>query len=36
MGGEQLLWCTRWEELQKDIGKSAGEWHFDLGGKDKR
>jgi hypothetical protein len=23
-------------ERQKDIGKSAGEWHFDLQGKDKR
>jgi hypothetical protein len=22
--------------LQKDIGKSAREWHFDLEGKDKR
>ena len=23
----------RTEELQKDIGKSAGEWHFNLEGK---
>jgi hypothetical protein len=28
--------CTQWEELQKDIGKSSGEWHFYLEGKDNR
>jgi hypothetical protein len=24
---------AQWEELQTDIGKSAGEWHFTLRGK---
>ena len=27
---------TGWDEPQKDIGKSAGEWHFYLEGKDNR
>jgi len=34
--GSNYSGCTGWDEPQKDIGKSAGEWHFYLEGKDKR
>ena len=34
-GGERVSGRVR-KNHRKDIGKSAGEWHFDLEGKDKR
>jgi len=36
MGGVAAMVNRVQKELQKDIGKSAREWHFDLEGKDKR